>query len=366
MNGPLKTLMIAPEVFRAEGGIARILRAYLHALLQAPQSPVEKKVGLVVMNDDRASKQRIPAYLHAQSIAPLSLANRSKIRFVLASLRHGFTANRIICGHLHQAPVARFLKLLRPKLKYYIVAHGIEVWRSYSRQEKSALLNAERILCVSDYSRRQILHYLPTLDPQRLLIVPNTLDPDFELPELPSPRRISNDLRILSVGRLTSVDIEKGFESLIKAMPLIRAKIPQATLRIAGGGNDLERLRALANENGGPGVIDLLGRISDEELRAEYKRCDFFAMPSRKEGFGLVYLEAMSFGKPCLAARAGGAPEVVNDDVGALVEYGNLEEIAEACCKLYQRPQDPEKMRAHLQKFSFAEFTQRLNEALTA
>ena len=68
----------------------------------------------------------------------------------------------------------------------------------------------------------------------------------------------------------------------------------------------------------------------------------------RKEGFGLVYLEAMSFGKPCLGARAGGVPEVINEDVGELVEYGHIDNIADACVRLAQRRFDPEKIRAQL------------------
>lgn len=356
----MKTLLLAPELFLAEGGIARILRAYLHALVEidAPDS-----TGVIILNDDPASLQRIPVYHRSAKLDPLVTASRSKLQFVTAALRHGRQARRIICGHIHLAGIARLVQLLNPRLEYFLIAHGIEVWRPYNFLERRALLGAHRILCVSEYTRSQMLRFLPSLDPDRLIVVPNSLDPDFAIPQPPVPRE-GGGPRILSVGRLTTADTYKGFDTLIEAMPLVRSRLPGATLRIVGGGNDVARLQALALAHGGPGAIDLLGRIDDEQLRQEYARCDFFALPSRKEGFGLVYLEAMSFGKPCLAARAGGAPEVVNEDVGELVQYGYLDEIADAIVRLARRRFDPTRIRTHVTQFSYTPFRAKLQACL--
>ena len=358
----MKTLLFAPEVFRAEGGIARILRAYLYAL--ASDKAEGESVGAIVLNDPPDATGRIPLYLRSTQLAPLVMADRSKLEFILACLLHAWRSDRIICGHIHLAAVARLVQWLRPKLKYYVIAHGIEVWRPYSWGERRALKHAERILCVSEYTRSQMLRFMPELEPSKLVIVPNTLDPDFALPtpvsvpDTPGPR-------ILTVARLTQDDTYKGVDTLIEAMPLIRARLPNAHLRIVGGGNDEERLTRLAKRYGGPSVVELLGRLDDARLKEEYARCTFFALPSRKEGFGLVYLEAMSFGKPCLGARAGGVPEVVNDEVGELVAYGHIDHIADACVRLAHRRFDPEKIRTHLQHYSFEIFRQRLRAALS-
>lgn len=358
----MKTLLIAPELFLAEGGIARILRAYLHALIM--DSAAGDTVGAVVLNDSPASQGRMPGYLRAQPPAFLHASNRRKLDFSRACLHHGTQADRIVCGHIHQAALARAAQVRNPRLRYYIVAHGIEVWRPYNFNERHVLRHAHRILCVSEYTRRQMLRFMPTLHPEQVVIVPNTLDPDFALPT-PPPLPVGPGPRILSVGRLTTDDTYKGFDTLIESMPLVRENLPTASLRIAGGGNDETRLRELAAQHGGPGVVDLLGRISDAQLREEYERCDLFALPSRKEGFGLVYLEAMSYGKPCLAARAGGAPEVVDHQVGELVHYGHLDEIADAIVRLAARRPEPEKIRGHLAQFSFNVFRERLKAALT-
>lgn len=359
----MKTLLLAPELFLAEGGIARILRAYLHALIETESTP--GSTGTIILNDDAAALQRIPAYLRRATPTPLVPAGRSKLKFLVSCLRHARRVDRVICGHLHLAEIAPLMRLLNPGIRYHIVAHGIEVWRPYNFLERYALRHATRILCVSEYTRSQMLRFMPSLDPSRLVVVPNALDPDFELQRHAAQPTLSDAPRILSVGRLTTADTYKGFDTLIEAMPLIRLRLPGATLRIVGSGNDVPRLQQLADRHGGPGAIQLLGRIPDEQLREEYAACDFFALPSRKEGFGLVYLEAMSFGKPCLAARAGGAPEVVDDTVGELVQYGYLDEIADAAVRLASRRFDPEKIRAHVAQFSYTLFRGKLQAALT-
>jgi glycosyltransferase involved in cell wall biosynthesis len=148
-------------------------------------------------------------------------------------------------------------------------------------------------------------------------------------------------------------------------MPAVLRQFSTAQLRIVGGGDDLPRLEAIVNELGLGEAVHFTGIIEDEQLRREYQECDIFALPSRKEGFGLVYLEAMSYGKPCLAARAGGAPEVVNRDVGVLVEYANTEQIAVAVSDLIRHPRDPQVIRRHKESFCMASFRSRLIAALS-
>lgn len=356
------SLLIAPEVFATEGGIARIMRSYLLALAElAPPT------GLIVLNDNEAALQRMPRYLQAHPLTPLVMAGRSKLSFLFACLRHAHKCDQVICGHLHLAPVLRLIKLWRPGFRYQLIAHGIEVWRPYSWIERQALLHAFRILCVSAFTRGEILRRLPALEADRLVVLPNALDPDFASPADEKPARtITNDVRILSVGRMAGHDAEKGIDSLILAMPTIRQNHPRATLRIVGTGADLPRLQQLAATQGTPDAIRFLGHVTDDELRREYAQCDVFALPSRKEGFGLVYLEAMSHGKPCLGANAGGAPEVINADVGALVDYGDKNQIAAAIDDLVRHPRERARILNHAATFAFPVFQQRLSALLAA
>ncbi|MBA3849584.1 MAG: hypothetical protein C0502_06255 [Opitutus sp.] len=369
----MRTLLVLPDLFRAEGGIARMMRLYLKALGTgcAPGDNIDI-VTLLDKGDTTAQARQ----LAGQALGKVVNCAGSRTRFAFAVLRHSFSADRIVCGHVFHLILARLARLLRPGLKYHLVAHGIEVWRNYSHWERLALRGAERIFCVSEYTRRQMLRYEPRLEPARLLVVPNSFDPalarNAAVPG-PAPSGVAAP-RILVVSRLLATDPYKGVDLMIEALPLIRREFPAAHLRIVGTGDDAPRLGELARRLDVAAVVHFAGRLDDSALEREYAECDLFALPSRKEGFGLVYLEAMAHGKPCLAARAGGAPEVVGlpgstgltggTPVGALVEYGHVDEIALAVSDIVRHPRDPAVIRARADQFAFPAFAARLRAAL--
>jgi glycosyltransferase involved in cell wall biosynthesis len=358
----MKALLLSPELFLHEGGIARIMRLYLKALgeLAGPGGRVDS----LVLNDAPGLDPRLPRYSNGQFGEQVG-CRRGKLHFIRETIRLGRRADILICGHLHQLAIARLAQILNPRLRYYLVAHGIEVWRPYSFLERRALLGAHRILCISEYTRRQMLRFFPALPAERLVVVPNTLDPYFA-PDLNN--QVSHapfaSPRVLTVSRLSSTDTYKGVDTLIEAMPQVRREFPLARLRIVGKGDDLPRLEALVHRLGVGFAVDFTGPLSDEALRAEYAACDLFALPSRKEGFGLVFLEAMTYGKACIGARAGGAPEVITDATGQLVEYGNIPDLADAVADLVRHPRDSEVVRRHADTFAFPAFTRHLAAAL--
>jgi glycosyltransferase involved in cell wall biosynthesis len=358
----MNILVLSPEMFRHEGGIARIMRLYLKALCEL--AGPDGRVDSIVLNDQPGRDPRLGRYSNPRLGEQVG-CDRRKFRFIRETLRLGRRADLLVCGHLHQLVIAQVARLLNPRLRYCLVAHGIDVWRPYTFLERRALLGAHRILCISEYTRRQMLRFLPDLEDRRLVVVPNTLDPHFA-PALND--RVSQapfaTPRILTVGRLSTADTYKGFDTLIEALPLVRRTFPLARLRIVGTGDDQPRLEALAQRLGVSFAVDFLGPLDDEALRAEYAVCDLFALPSRKEGFGLVYLEAMTYGKACLGARAGGTPEVITDATGQLVEYGNIPELAAGLADLVRHPRDSEVVRRHADSFAFPAFTRRLAAAL--
>ncbi len=358
----MKALLLSPELFLHEGGIARIMRLYLKALCEI--SGPAGRVDSLVLNDHPGLDARLPRYSTAQFGEQVG-CSRGKLRFIRETIRLGRRADVLVCGHLHQLAIARLAKFLNPRLRYYLVAHGIDVWRPYSLLERRALLGAHRILCISEYTRRQMLRFFPTLPAERLVVVPNTLDPYFA-PALNDQVLAAPFAtpRILTVARLASTDTYKGVDTLIEAMPLVRREFPLARLRVVGQGDDQPRLQALGQRLGVAFAVEFTGPLSDEALRAEYAACDFFALPSRKEGFGLVFLEAMTHGKACLGARAGGTPEVITDATGQLVEYGNIPDLAAAVSDLVRHPRDSEVVRRHADSFAFPAFTRRLAAAL--
>ncbi len=358
----MKVLVLSPEMFLHEGGIARIMRLYLKALCEI--AGPGGRVDSLVLNDNPGRDPRLARYSTAQLGEQVG-CSRSKLRFIRETIRLGRRADLLVCGHLHQLAIAQLAQLANPRLRYALVAHGIDVWRPYTLIERRALLGAHRILCISEYTRRQMLRFLPELPADRLVVVPNTLDPYFSpaLNDQLSKAPFATP-RILTVGRLTTADTYKGFDTLIETMPLVRRDFPMARLRIVGKGDDQPRLEALVQRLGVGFAVDFLGSISDEALRAEYAVCDLFALPSRKEGFGLVFLEAMTYGKACLGARAGGVPEVITDETGQLAEYGNIPDLAAAISDLVRHPRDSEVVRRHADSFAFPAFVRRLAAAL--
>ncbi|HEY4302463.1 MAG TPA: glycosyltransferase family 4 protein [Candidatus Didemnitutus sp.] len=358
----MNSLLVSPEVFRTDGGIARILRLYLQAL--CANAGEHDEVAGIVLNDDNPAPPGLAAY-SGPALRRWTACRRRRLQFVAHVVLQSRRADRVVCGHLHLLPIVRMAQRFQRRLTYSLVAHGIEVWRPYSAAEKRALLGAAQILCVSDFTRRQMLRFLPALDPRRLLVVPNALDPHLHSGSAPAVFPIPSDgPRLLTVSRLSAADSYKGIDTLIEALPRIRRRYPATKLRIVGTGDDLPRLQDLALRFDVNDAVEFSGRLDDEALQAAYAACDLFALPSRREGFGLVFLEAMSHGKACVGARAGGIPEVINERVGALAGYANISEITAAVIDLVRHPRPPEAIRRHADSFGFNILQQQLRAVL--
>ncbi len=358
---PKPTLLLAPEIFSSGGGIARILQLYLKALCEQAAER-GSTVRIVALNDALVDSSDLRRYANPV-LADWFVCNRHKFRFIRGVLAMSRGCGRIVCGHVAQLPVAWAAQKIRPGLRYCLIAHGIEVWRKFSLPERIALRGAERIFCVSDFTRRELLKNCP-LPPERLVVVPNALDPFFAIG--PGAPLATCPPVILCVTRLTREDSYKGVDHLIAAMPTVRAALPAATLRVVGRGDDLPRLQSLAKQHGLLGAgVEFLGFVEDAQLAAELSACRLFALPSQKEGFGLVFLEAMAHGRPCLGADSGGIPEVITPETGMLAEYANVPALATACIAALTRPWDESAILARARAFSYSPWKARLDSLLT-
>lgn len=358
----MKVLLIAPELFTTDSGIPRMLRLYLKALCE--NAPVANSVGFVTLNDTEIDSKQLQAY-STSHLSTWAACARSKFKFVRETLQRSRNADTILCGHIAQLPVAWLASLLRPKLKIILIAHGIEIWRPFGFWERLALNKAHRILCVSDFTRREILQQI-RLDERRLVVVPNALDPYLVSHRETNVPPASDQPVILTVSRLTIADNYKGVDHLISAMPAILESSPKTVLRIIGRGDDIPRLQNLRDQLALSDSVQFAGFVSDEQLPLEFAGATCFALPSLKEGFGLVYLEAMSAGKPCLGAKAGGAPEVITPESGTLVSYGDITAITKGCLDMLTKIWDPAVIRACAEKFSYPRFKTRLAAALSS
>ncbi len=128
----------------------------------------------------------------------------------------------------------------------------------------------------------------------------------------------------------------KDTVTLLKALFLLRQRIPDVQVRIVGIGPRLDSLRRLADDLGLGPNLRFLGAVRDRiQLMRHYFEADLFCLPSLQEGFGIVFLEAMAAGLPIVAARAGATPEVVKENqVGLLFRPGDPGELSRLLARM--------------------------------
>jgi glycosyltransferase involved in cell wall biosynthesis len=352
-------MLLCPELFARESGVQRILRLYLKALCDMAGDA--DRVDLVVLNDHELPVAKLAAFSNNRLQLRMACGGR-KAQFIWAAVHGSSGTDRILCGHLGQLIAAWLAQCFNPRIEYSLVAHGIEVWKPYSALERLALRRARRILCVSKFTRGEMQRQID-LPECRFEVVPNALDPFFqENPPIREPA--VGPPVILSVTRLDPRERYKGVEHLIEALPAVRQSLPGTRLRVIGSGDDLPRLIALAGQNGVADAVDFAGFVDDQKLRDAYRDCTLFALPSHAEGFGIVFLEAMARGKPCLGAQAGAIPEIIDPASGVLADYGNVPQIAARLVWALQQQWDSAAIKAHAAQFSYPAFRARLERAL--
>ena len=277
-----------------------------------------------------------------------------------------------LIGHINHAPLGSLLKRLLPNLRQGVILYGVEAWFRLSRMKQRALREADFILSISDYTTQRVVE-ANGINPDHVYLLPAALE---WKDEAGSEFAVSNSesrksgIRLLSVCRFEAGEQYKGIDTVIKALRGVVARIPDLEYSIVGTGNDLERHQRLVKEMGVAANVRFLGAIDDKALRECYRACDAFILPSDGEGFGIVYLEAMHYGKPVIAANSRAAPEVVkHNETGLLVDYGNVEQLAESISRLCLNPNLRESLgragRDRLQQnFTFDLFKEKLHRIL--
>src|SRR5687768_14663603 len=132
----MKALLLSPELFLHDGGIARIMRLYLKALCEVADPA--GRVDSVVLNDRPDRDPRIASYTNS-CLGEQVGCDRRKLTFIRQTLRLARRADLLICAHLHLLPIAWLAQKCNSRIKYVLVAHGIEVWRPYTVAERRAL-----------------------------------------------------------------------------------------------------------------------------------------------------------------------------------------------------------------------------------
>ena len=265
------------------------------------------------------------------------------------------------CGH------AAMLLSRRLGVPFVVTVHGLDAFST--NQVKGALgkwcrgisqevyRSAGRVICISERVREQVLEGMPDAS---TTVIYNGADPQrFRPADGPSSSAV-----ILSVGNLIPI---KGHELLLRAI----AALPERSeifCELIGDGPERSRLEALGCELNLHANIRFLGRQNRTQVAEAMRRCTLFALPSRYEGLGCAYLEAMLAAKPVIACRGQGIEEIVQDGLnGRLIEPNDLPGLTETLSLLLRSPQLRTRLgdaarTTILQRFTLAHQAQYLAE----
>jgi glycosyltransferase involved in cell wall biosynthesis len=255
---------------------------------------------------------------------------RSKAQFIRDSIAkaraaHDCRAHIVLAGHPNLAPIAVWMQKMSPRARAIVMAHGVEVWQPLPLVRRATVRRA-RIVTAPSSDTMQKLGAVQRIESAKTRLLPWPLNPDFlhlaGATNSSAPPGFPQGKVILSIGRLAASEQYKGTDIHFVHI---------------GSGDDLARVQNLAKELDVSDCVHFLKGFSREELADCYAHADIFAMPSAGEGFGLVYLEAMAFGKPLVAAAAGGALDLVQDGVnGLLVQPRDLASLGSALARLLE------------------------------
>jgi len=364
-----------PEYTSTVGGIQTFSRFVIHALRDIfPRAKLD-----VFSKNDTSFPD--PTDNPASTFTPLGWwPTRLRTAAFTAELTRRAIKERpelIITTHANFAPVAHSMKSLLG-IPFVAIGHGIEVWDLKQGTVWRALRAATVIAAVSTFTRDKISSALQ-LPKDAIAVLPNTFDTEEFYIDTRKPhfllaryRLRPNQPIILTISRLASAERYKGYDQILRALAKVRERFPDVRYILGGRGPDRGRVESLVRELGIAENVILAGYVPDHELRSHYNLCDVFAMPSKGEGFGIVFLEAMACGKPVVAGNKDGSVDaILNGQIGALVDPDSVGEIGSALIQILAR-EHPQKLlfnpdalrRKAIEVYGYQQFVTQLRRIL--
>lgn len=335
----MRCIALLPDAFGGKGGIAQYNRDFLLALAKSGQFQ-----GIAVLPRHCTDRDAdAPAGIIQMAAVP------GRVRYCLAALQLCL-ANRpdvIFCGHILMSPLCALLAQLT-HAKLWLQVHGIDAWRRPGRVVRWGAERSDLITSVSRFTRDQMLRNWARIEPWRVRVLPNTVREEF----LPGPapeelrRRYSiGDRRVLlTVSRISRNDAYKGHDRVIQAVKTVLKRVPDLVYLIVGEGDDVKRLKKLACDNGVEQHVIFAGHVADHEMIDHFRLATAFVMPSTKEGFGIVFLEAARCGIPVIGGNKDGTLDALrNGLIGSTVDPDDIQSLSAALESSFSDPQFPSR-----------------------
>jgi phosphatidyl-myo-inositol dimannoside synthase len=337
MNGSV--LFLTLRVFSATGGIEKVCRIFAKVISELGSNASRTKSEVLSMYD--ASTDADSRYL-----GPLSFVGfgKKKLSFVVVAIYAAWQSQVIVLSHINLLSVGFLIKLLRPRVKLVMFAHGIEVWSRLPRLRRWMMKKVDRVWCVSQFTLDKLatVNQVPT---QKLSVLNNCLDPFLPLMEKQEKEKkliekyqlAPDDTVLFTLTRLSGKELYKGYDNVIRTLPGLLTTQPGIKYIIAGkyDADEKERIGKLIAQLGLGQHVVLAGYIADADLPAYFGLADIYIMPSQKEGFGISFIEAMYYGVPVIAGNKDGSRDaLLNGELGLLVNPDSLDEITTAISKM--------------------------------
>jgi phosphatidyl-myo-inositol dimannoside synthase len=302
-------LCLVTDAFGGYGGIAQYNRDLIGALATVPRMD---RVEVLPRLAPGALEPLPDRVLQATPV-------RGRVHYVASALRAArrLRPSVVFNGHLYHGPLAlRAARLVGAKLVSQL--HGTEIWPELRPHHREALEQSDLILAVSRDTRARVLSKT-RVDPERVVVLNNTVGADFTPGDRAAARAkfgLGGEFVVLTVARLDAREGYKGHDRIIPEVARLRQAGVDLRYLVCGIGDDRPRLEGLAARHGIADSVRFLGKVPRCDLPDLYRAADLFALPSRGEGFGIAFLEAMASGTPAIGLAVGGAPDALGD--GAL------------------------------------------------
>lgn len=365
----MNILFLYFQAFSFTGGIQKFNRSFLKAL-----NEITEEQGLHLSAYSSHDTVTNPDYFPAKKLTGFG---RRRLTFTLASVAKGLFSKVVILGHINLGIIGCWIKRIKPSQKLVLIAHGIEVWQTQKRYKQQILELADEIWAVSQYTKEEMIRNNPFIQPEKVKVFPNTIDPYFKLPVtfdkpayLQERYNIQPDAKvIIAVTRLVRTEKFKGYDLVFKVLGSLIEK-GHNIVYILGGKWDAEekaRIDGLLKQYKINNHVILTGFIKDDELKDHYLLADAFVMPSKKEGFGIVFIEALACGLKVIAGNKDGSVDaLLNGELGMLINPDDDTQL-EAAIKttLYHSNSQPQMLQQKVvNAFGFNQYKQRLSERI--
>ncbi|MEO6231180.1 MAG: glycosyltransferase family 4 protein [Ferruginibacter sp.] len=336
---PDRTLFLTLRIFSATGGIEKVSRSVGKALYELSKEQPGSSLQVMSMYDKLADLDE--KYFPATVFGGFG---EDKLRFMSAAIKKGMNSDVVILSHINLLLAGYIIKLFSPKTRLILLAHGVEIWGRLPAMKNIMLKKCDQVVAVSRFTQDKVV-VIHGVSPAKCVVLNNCLDPFLPVPQsLDKDAALMQryglqpqDIVLITLTRLSSREQYKGYDNVLQSLFEIKKTTPNIKYLVIGKYDTLEKQRIdnIITSLDLQQQVIFAGFIPEEEVGAHYSIADIYIMPSKKEGFGIVFIEAMYYGKPVIAGNKDGSVDALhNGKFGLLVDPDNLDEITAAITKV--------------------------------